>query len=130
LKAPFKPQEFRDEYRENVERRPVSDDTVSEAALKLTINAPPPLRKARLDYMLSVRVGVFSDGPQHARVRKAAAQNTAEGDTDLLASEAPGFPSRTALVSGEDHAAQAKPTLRRTFLNKGLLDGMRFVRRA
>jgi hypothetical protein len=53
--------------------------------------------------MLSVRVSVFSDGPQHARVRKAAAQNTAESDPDLLVGGAR-FSIQDSL-SGEDHPA-------------------------
>jgi hypothetical protein len=78
--------------------------------------------------MFPVRVSVFSDRPQHARVRKTAAQNAAEGDTDVLVGG-----SRFSIqngLRGEDHAAQAESTLRRPFLNKRLLERVRLLRRA
>jgi len=60
-------------------------------------------RKSRLDCMFPVCVGVFPDGPQHARVRKAAAQNTADGDTDVLIGGT-GLYIEDSLC-GEDHVA-------------------------
>src|ERR1700689_1401480 len=59
---------------------------------------------------------------------KAAAQNAAEGDTDLLV-RGIGLSIEDSL-GGKDHAAQAESALRRPLVHKGLLNGMRFFRRA
>jgi hypothetical protein len=59
---------------------------------------------------------------------KAAAQNTAEGNTDFLVGGV--RLSVEYSLCGEDHPTYAKSALRRPFVNKGLLDGMRFLGRS
>src|SRR5438270_11960246 len=62
----------------------LSDPSVNAAVVKLTIRAPPLLRKSRRECMLPVRSGIFSDGTEHASVCETTAQDAAESNSNLF----------------------------------------------
>src|SRR5437879_6209500 len=79
-------------------------------ALKLTISAPAPFKKSRLEGFMKPRVGVFSDRLQHSGMRKAAAQDTAQRLSKLLVASPRVHVQRSLCC--QNHAAEAVPTLR------------------
>src|ERR1700733_9317277 len=62
----------------------LAGDWVNGVALKLTIRAPQPFRNSRRDGVMLFDLSIFSNGAQHARVRKAAAQHSSQRGADLL----------------------------------------------
>ena len=98
---------------------------MSGAALKLTIRAPQPFRKSRRDGVMLFGLSIFSNGAQHANVGKAAAQNSSQRGADFLVRGL-----RVYVQNGlrcQDYAAEAKPALSGSLLDKRLLYRMRLL---
>src|ERR1700676_3366360 len=80
------------------------------AALKLTIRAPQPFKKSRRDGVMSFRLSIFPNGPQHTNMRKAAAENSPKSFVDLLIGRL--WLSIENSLRRQDDAAEAIPALR------------------
>src|SRR5579863_8389942 len=101
---------------------------VMDAAPKLTIRAPQPFKKSRRDGIMSFRLSIFPNGPQHTNMCKAAAENSPESFADLLIAGL--WVSIENTLRRQDDAAEAIPALRCSFFNESQLNRMRLLRSA
>ena len=101
---------------------------IQSAAPKLTIIAPQLFRKSRRDGVMLFGLGIFSDRSQHASVRETAAQDASEGVADLLVRGIRVYIENS--LRRQDHAAEAKSALGRSFVDERLLNWVRLFRGA